>query len=119
MAYVDVMRPKSTVLPRRSTTVGNGGATWRVLQQKHLTTKLFQAYRVRETGNSVVANRETLEEWLDAGNEAYLMLLVDPRTGKSFEYTISDNVLHLAEDAFNWVSLDVDIWAVRNVDAGV
>lgn len=64
---------------------------------EQLTYEPFQAYRVRETGNGVVANRETLEEWLDAGNEDYLMLLVDPRTGKSFENMISDDVGYFAE----------------------
>lgn len=64
---------------------------------EQLTYEPFQAYRVRDTGNGVVANRETLEEWLDAGNEDYLMLLVDPSTGKSFEDMINDDVGYFAE----------------------
>ena len=59
---------------------------------EQLTYEPFRAYRVRETGNGVVANRETLEEWLDTGNEDCLMLLVDPDSGNRLEDTVSDNL---------------------------
>lgn len=39
------------------------------------------AYRVRNTGKGLVAGRETLEEWIDEGNESCLNALVDPNTG--------------------------------------
>ena len=43
------------------------------------------AYRARNMGNGVVAGRETLEEWLDEGDEAHLSAVVDPHTGGELE----------------------------------
>lgn len=55
----------------------------------NFTEKLFHdlilAYRVRNTGQGVVAGRETLEEWLEDGDETYLDALVDPDTGAKLE----------------------------------
>lgn len=57
----------------------------------------FHAYRVRETGNGIVAGKETLEEWLDAGNEDFLNLLVDPYSGVRLQSTLSENANFFAE----------------------
>lgn len=64
---------------------------------EELTYKPFLAYRVRETGNGIVASREVLEQWLDDGDEDCLMLLVDPKTGERLEDTVSNNLDFFAE----------------------
>ena len=64
---------------------------------EQLTYEPFLAYRVRETGNGVVASREILEQWLDDGDEDCLNLLVDPQTGERLEDAVSNNLDFFAE----------------------
>lgn len=54
---------------------------------------LILAYRARSTGHGVVAGRETLEEWLEEGDEMKLAMLVDPLTGDPLDAFDEENVL--------------------------
>lgn len=52
----------------------------------------FQAYRVRHTGHGIVASREVLEQWIDDGEEEFLELLADPKSGDPLELSVSENL---------------------------
>jgi hypothetical protein len=55
------------------------GTTGRAAEE--LIEGLVLAYRARNTGQGIVADRATLEDWLDKGDEGALSCVVDPTTG--------------------------------------